>query len=120
MSDNQSSNQVPRATTGAVTTPAMTTCADISNSGDSGATAGGSAPANVDDVVYDLRQELFRRGQSLGYATEFVNINGKMIIKEVSSYVRAMIDAANSEGINIQLPPESPFSRSYIGRRTNL
>ena len=57
MSDNQSSNQVPRATTGAVTTPVMTTCADISNSGDSGATAGGSAPANVDDVVYDLRQE---------------------------------------------------------------
>jgi len=103
MSDNQSSNQVPRATTGAVTTPVMTTCADISNSGDSGATAGGSAPANVDDVVYESRQELFRRGQSLGYAIEFVNINGKMIIKEVSGYVRAMIDAASSEGISVQV-----------------
>jgi hypothetical protein len=103
MSDNQSSNQVPQVSIGVTTTPVITTCATISNSGDVGATAGGTAPANVDDSAYDSNQELFRRGQSLGYAEEFVNINGKMIIKEVSGYVKAMIGEANNEGVGVQV-----------------
>lgn len=83
--------------------PSLVTCADVSQAGDTGPTAGGAASVNIDDEVYSSRQELFRRGDSLGYATEFVNINGKMVIKEVAGYVQAMISAASADGTTIQV-----------------
>lgn len=80
----------------------IVTCGDVSQIGDTGAMAGIMPPAAV-DVLPDSRQELFRRGTSLGYATEFVNINGKMIVKEVAGYVQAMISAASNEGTDMQV-----------------
>tara|TARA_R110001583_G_scaffold31179_2_gene107002 strand:+ start:656 stop:1498 length:843 start_codon:yes stop_codon:yes gene_type:complete len=97
------SNQVPQATSAASTAAVTRTCGDITNSGDVGATAGGTSPSNVDNVVFESRQELFRKGNSLGFATEFVTINGKMVIKEVAGYVQAMISAASGEGVAMQV-----------------
>ena len=92
--------QEPKATMSP--TPSIVTCGDVSQIGDTGAVAGIMPPAAIDGV-YDSRQELFRRGASLGYATEFVTINGKMIIKEVAGYVQAMMSAASNEGVTMQV-----------------
>lgn len=95
-----SGGQEPKATMSPP--PSIVTCGDVSQIGDTGAVAGIMPPAAVDGV-YDSRQELFRRGASLGYATEFVTINGKMVIKEVAGYVQAMISAASDEGVIMQV-----------------
>jgi len=83
--------------------PSLVTCADVSQAGDVGPWVGIMPPTNVDNAVYDSRQELFENGRSLGYATEFVTINGKMVIKEVAGYVQAMITAANSDGTTVEV-----------------
>lgn len=83
--------------------PSLVTCADVSQANDVGPGAGINAPANVDNEIFTSSQELFRSGNSIGHATEFVNINGKMVIKEVAGYVQAMIAAANSDGTTVQV-----------------
>ena len=95
-------SQIPTPTSTAVTPPLVVTCADVSKTGDTGPTAGIMPPAILEDV-YPLRQELFKSGRSIGYATEFVNINGKMVIKEVAAYVQTMIAAANRDSVVLQV-----------------
>ena len=48
-------------------------------------------------------EPLYRQGVEVGRATEFVNFNGHMVIKEVAVYVRAMIDAAASDGKSLSI-----------------
>ena len=97
-----SANQIPTPASTSVTPPLVVTCADVSKTGDTGARAGIMPPAILEDV-YPSRQELFKSGRSIGYATEFVNINGKMVIKEVAAYVQPMIAAANRESVDLQV-----------------
>jgi len=94
-------NNIPGTTS--TPPPSVVTCADVTQAGDTGPTAGGIPSANVDNEVFTSSQELFRKGDSIGHATEFVNINGKMVIKEVAGYVQAMISAASSDGTTVQV-----------------
>jgi len=95
-------SQIPTPASTSVTPPLVVTCADVSQAGDIGPRAGIMPPTSPEDVL-DSRQELFNSGRSIGYATEFVNINGKMVIKEVAAYVQPMIEDANRESVDLQV-----------------
>ena len=98
----ESSNQVPTAASTSVTPPLVVTCADISKS-DAGPPMGTAQPATIsEDDIDDDRQDLYRSGEKIGTAREFVEFdNGQKVIKEVAVYLRAMIDAAAANGVTI-------------------
>ena len=95
-------NQIPTATA-AYPSP-TSTCLLSANSDTPGPMAGGisnfDSETGLTVVTSDREggEPLYRRGKEVGRATEFVNFNGHMVIKEVSVYLRAMIDAAAEEG----------------------
>ena len=95
-------NQIPTAT--APYPSPTSTCLLSANSNTPGPMAGGisnfDSETGLTVVTSDREggEPLYRRGKEVGRATEFVNFNGHMVIKEVSVYLRAMIDAAAEEG----------------------
>ena len=101
--DNQSANQVPQVASTTVVKPIVVTCADVSKSGSPGPIAGRVRPAIISPAdIIDDRQELWKSGVRIGFTDEFVEFdNGQFIVKEVAVYLRAMIDAANQEGVLI-------------------
>jgi len=99
----ESSNQVPTAASTSVVPALVVTCANVSKA-DAGPPVGTAAPASVEpDPDFDDRQDLYRSGTKIGTATEFVEFDGQMVIKEVAGYLRAMIDAAATNGVVLEV-----------------
>lgn len=102
-----SANQIPTATP-AYPSP-TSTCLSNTNSGAPGPMAGGISNFDSETgltVVTSPREggePLYRRRKEVGRATEFVNFNGYMVIKEVAVYLRAMIDAAAGDGTDLSV-----------------
>lgn len=98
-----SANQIPAAASTSMTPPLVVTCADVSRTDAGPASVGTAQPATIseDDVERDT-QDLYRSGNRVGTASEFVEFdNGQKIVKEVAVYLRAMIDAAAANGVII-------------------
>jgi LAS superfamily LD-carboxypeptidase LdcB len=96
-------NNIPGTTS--TPPPSVVTCADVTQAGDVGPTAGIESPAAISDTDIATTEDpageplYLRDAQSfreIGRATEFVTINGKKVIKEVAGYVQAMITAAKN------------------------
>jgi hypothetical protein len=99
-----SNNQLPTETPSSVVAPLVVTCADVSKS-DSGPPVGTARPATIsEDDIKEDRQDLYRSGEKVGTATEFVEFdNGQKVVKEVAGYLRAMIDAAKANGVVLKV-----------------
>jgi hypothetical protein len=99
---NGSANQVPTPSSTSVTPPLVVTCANVFKT-DAGPPIGNYLPATIlEDDIDDDRQDLYRSGEKIGTAREFVEFdNGQKIILEVAVYLRKMIDDAASDGVVI-------------------
>jgi len=102
--DEQPSTQVPTPTA-AYPSP-TSTCLSSTSRGPPGPTAGGVSASRLDSetgltIITATREggePMWRTGVEIGRATEFVNFNGYLVMKEVAIYVKIMIDAAAEEG----------------------